>query len=152
MSASRAGRFNPVEKTLVTHWLGGWVGFQSQSGVVPKRKIPYPYQESDPGRPARSVVYILTELPQIWVMRSVSHYCVSYACYLAWTGVSWESCKMDLLLDLRFWSLLSLLGLLIPCPLRTKAHMARAGPHTYTLTVSVLSFVLCTMFTQYNWG
>jgi hypothetical protein len=31
-SASRPGRFAPRERTIGTHWIGGWVGPQSRSG------------------------------------------------------------------------------------------------------------------------
>jgi hypothetical protein len=39
-SASRPGRFIPGERATDTHWIGGWVGPQSQSGRRGEDKIP----------------------------------------------------------------------------------------------------------------
>jgi hypothetical protein len=56
-SASRPGRFTPA-----THWIWGWVGAKTGMDAVAKRKIPNPLRELNPGRPARSLVTIPTEL------------------------------------------------------------------------------------------
>jgi hypothetical protein len=39
-SASRPGRFTPMEKSPGTHWIGGWVGPRTVLDAVVKRKIP----------------------------------------------------------------------------------------------------------------
>jgi hypothetical protein len=38
-SASRSGRFTPLEKTLSTHWIGTWVGPRVGLDAVEKRKF-----------------------------------------------------------------------------------------------------------------
>jgi hypothetical protein len=50
-SASRTDRFNPTERALDTHWIGGWVGPRAVLDAVVKRKIPSPCQESNPRTP-----------------------------------------------------------------------------------------------------
>jgi len=40
------------------------VGLQSRSGYGDEERNPCPYLESNPGRPGRSLVTILTELPR----------------------------------------------------------------------------------------
>jgi hypothetical protein len=61
-SASRAGRFTPGERAPGTHWIGGWVGPGAILNAVVKRKIPSPFRESKPNRPARSLVALPTKL------------------------------------------------------------------------------------------
>jgi hypothetical protein len=39
------------ERDPGTHWIGGWVGPRAVLDVVVKRKIPSPYQESNPITP-----------------------------------------------------------------------------------------------------
>jgi hypothetical protein len=47
----------PLEKqSLVTYWIGGWVGSRPSLDAVAKRRIPFPPQESNSGRPACSIV------------------------------------------------------------------------------------------------
>jgi hypothetical protein len=49
-----------------THWLGDWVGLRAGlDTAVVKRKNPCPYRESNPSRPGRSLVTILTEVPRL---------------------------------------------------------------------------------------
>jgi hypothetical protein len=50
-SASRFGRFTPRERTLATHWIGGWVGFRAVLDTVVKRKIPNPLRKLNPRTP-----------------------------------------------------------------------------------------------------
>jgi hypothetical protein len=50
-SASRPGRFTPRERSLGTHWIGGWVGSRAVLDAVVKRKIPSPSRESNPRTP-----------------------------------------------------------------------------------------------------
>jgi hypothetical protein len=50
----------PGERALGTHWIGGWVGPRASMDAVAKRKIPSPFQESNPSCPARSLVAIST--------------------------------------------------------------------------------------------
>jgi hypothetical protein len=52
-SASRPGRFTPVEIAPGSHWIGGWVGPRTGLDAVEKRKILY-CQEPNPGRRDRS--------------------------------------------------------------------------------------------------
>jgi len=49
--SSRPGRFTPMERTLGTHWIGGWVGPRAVLEAVVKRKIPSPRRESKPRIP-----------------------------------------------------------------------------------------------------
>jgi hypothetical protein len=49
-----------------THRTGEWVGSRAGLDAVAKRNqsLHYPYRKSNPGRPVRSLVIILTELPR----------------------------------------------------------------------------------------
>jgi len=60
-SASRLGRFTPS-----THWIRGWVGPIAGLDAVVKRNESHhcSCRESNSGRPARSLVSTLTELPR----------------------------------------------------------------------------------------
>jgi hypothetical protein len=64
--ASRTGRFTPRERAAGIHWIGGWVGSRAGMDTMTKRKKSHhcPRRELNPSRPARSLVTILTELPQ----------------------------------------------------------------------------------------
>jgi hypothetical protein len=56
-SASRTGRFTPRERTPGTHWIGDWVGSQSQSGHGVEQKNSHSLQGTEPrlsDSPARS--------------------------------------------------------------------------------------------------
>jgi hypothetical protein len=48
-----------------TRWIAGWVGPRAGPDAVKKRKIPCLHREFYAAHPARSVVTILTELPQL---------------------------------------------------------------------------------------
>jgi len=61
-SASRPGCFTLGKRSSDTHWVGGWVGLGTSLDAVAKREIPCPLRKSSPGRPARSLDAILTEL------------------------------------------------------------------------------------------
>jgi hypothetical protein len=50
-SASRPSRFTPRERSLGTHWIGGWVEPRAILDAVVKRKIPSPRRESNPRTP-----------------------------------------------------------------------------------------------------
>jgi hypothetical protein len=78
-SASRPGRFTPRVRAPGDHWRGGWVCPRTDLDAVAKRKksLPYPWQESNPGRPARSLVSILIELLLILLI-SVSNRCFKF--------------------------------------------------------------------------
>jgi hypothetical protein len=52
-SASRLGRFTPVDTAPVTHFIGGWMGPRAGLDVIIKRKITFPFLESNLGSPAR---------------------------------------------------------------------------------------------------
>jgi hypothetical protein len=58
-SASRFGRFAVEEIVRDTHWIGGWVG--PRFGLDAMKKYPCPYRESNPGRPALSLVTVFTD-------------------------------------------------------------------------------------------
>jgi len=61
-SASRSGRFTHEERYPDFQWLGGWVVPRAGLDAVMKRKksLPCPCRESNAGRPARSLVTIMT--------------------------------------------------------------------------------------------
>jgi len=63
-SISRFDRFTPGVKAPVTNWIGGWVGPRAGLDAIAKRTISHHCLcwELNPGRPARSLVSILTEL------------------------------------------------------------------------------------------
>jgi hypothetical protein len=54
----------PRRKSPVIHWIGGWVGPRAGLGAVAKREKFHYWlcRESNAGRPARSLVSVLTEL------------------------------------------------------------------------------------------
>jgi hypothetical protein len=62
---SRLGHFTHGEKALGTHWMGGWMGLRAGLDAVAERKIPCPCRQSNPGRPARCLITVLTELFRI---------------------------------------------------------------------------------------
>jgi hypothetical protein len=65
-SASLLGRFNPPgERTTGAHWIGGCVGPRTSLDAVGEKKILIPCPESNPGRPARSLLAIPTELSRL---------------------------------------------------------------------------------------
>jgi hypothetical protein len=64
-SASRPDRFTPGEMVAGTHSIRGWVGPRAALDAVGKRRNPSPFRESNPGRPVRSLVTILTELTRL---------------------------------------------------------------------------------------
>jgi hypothetical protein len=47
-SASRPGHFTPKERAPGTHWIGSLVGPRASLDAMVRRKIPSPYQDSDP--------------------------------------------------------------------------------------------------------
>jgi len=55
----------PKERTPATHWIGSWVGHRAGLDAMARSKNPTPYQESNPNRPVRSLVTIMTDLPRI---------------------------------------------------------------------------------------
>jgi hypothetical protein len=63
-TSSHPGRFTPGLRAPCTRWIRGWVGPRSSLDAVTKSKniIIAPCRESIPGRPAHSLVTILTEL------------------------------------------------------------------------------------------
>jgi hypothetical protein len=50
----------PGERAPGTHRIGGWMNPKANLDAVAKRKIPASRRESNPGRPSRSLVTILT--------------------------------------------------------------------------------------------
>jgi hypothetical protein len=52
-------------KSPFTNRTGGWVGPRAGLDVTEKRKISFPCRESNPGRPACSLVAIPTELSRL---------------------------------------------------------------------------------------
>jgi hypothetical protein len=77
-SASRTGRFPPPrgEEVPGTPWIGSWVGPRDGPETTAKRKNPFPCRESNPERPVRSLITLLTELYgshvisyKVWIFR-----------------------------------------------------------------------------------
>jgi hypothetical protein len=64
-SSSRPDRFIPEERASGTHLIGGWVGPRAGLDTAVKRKIRSPSLELNPGRLARSLVIILSEIPSL---------------------------------------------------------------------------------------
>jgi hypothetical protein len=62
LTASRLGRFTPMEIAPCTHRIGGQMGPTAVLDVVVKRIIPSPRRESNPDLPARSLIALPTEL------------------------------------------------------------------------------------------
>jgi len=62
-SASRPGCFTSRERAPGTHWIGLRVCLYA----VAKKKSLCSYRKSNAGRPARRLVTILTELPQLFL-------------------------------------------------------------------------------------
>jgi hypothetical protein len=60
--ASRPGLFTPGRRA---HWTEGWVSPRAGLDAVAKRKNPCPCRELNPGRPACSLVIMLSELPRL---------------------------------------------------------------------------------------
>jgi hypothetical protein len=56
-------------KSLCAHWVGGWVGPRAGLDASVKRKCLTLCRESNPGRPAPSLVTILTELPRLPLLK-----------------------------------------------------------------------------------
>jgi hypothetical protein len=54
MEVSDHGRFTPRERTLDTHWIGGWVGPVAGLDAVVKKKFPAPADTRTPYYPVRS--------------------------------------------------------------------------------------------------
>jgi hypothetical protein len=59
-------------KAIGTHWTGGWVGPRAGVDTVANRKLPSPCQESNPDRPARSVLKIAHDGDAVSVRPHVS--------------------------------------------------------------------------------
>jgi hypothetical protein len=64
---------NPREKSHRFSWLGGWMGPRSGLDTVANRKISNPYQKSNSGLLALSLVTLLTELPRSAVPSVLEH-------------------------------------------------------------------------------
>jgi hypothetical protein len=58
----------PRERTPGTYWIGGRVGPRGGLDTVAKIKVSTPCRESNPDRPACSLVTILTELSRLHVI------------------------------------------------------------------------------------
>jgi hypothetical protein len=67
-----SGQLYPRERALSTHWIGGWMCPRVDLDALTKRKGPCPFQESNPGRPARILVTVLTELS--WLLNLLNNY------------------------------------------------------------------------------
>jgi hypothetical protein len=55
----------PGKEPHGTHWIGGWLYSRADLDVVARKKNPNPFQESNPDRPAFSLVSVLTRLLQL---------------------------------------------------------------------------------------
>jgi len=68
--AISSGRFIPEERAPSTHWIGGWM--DSRAGLDTTEKF-LPCRESNPDRPARNLVTILTDLPRFRIFPVTFH-------------------------------------------------------------------------------
>jgi len=59
------GQLHPGERNPSTHWIGGWVGPSADLDAVAKWKDFCPWQESNPSRPAHSLLSVLTALSRL---------------------------------------------------------------------------------------
>jgi len=76
-------------KSPGNHWIGGWLGPRAGLDAMAKRKIPYPCRVSNSGRPARSLVTILTELFRLHLLVLVATQSRAYSIIDCWnTGTS----------------------------------------------------------------
>jgi hypothetical protein len=64
-SVSRYGGLTPWETASGTNWIGRWVGPRAGLDAEVKWRNPCPCRESNPARPAPSLVTILTELTRL---------------------------------------------------------------------------------------
>jgi len=64
-SALRLGQSTPGERPPCIHWMEGCVGFRDGLDTLSRRKIPSPCRKSNHGRPAHSLVTIMTELQRL---------------------------------------------------------------------------------------
>jgi hypothetical protein len=55
------------ERIPGAHWMRGWVGHKAGLDIVEKRKISWPFQELNPGRPARCM-----SLYRLWIELTVA--------------------------------------------------------------------------------
>jgi hypothetical protein len=78
-SASRPGRFTPMETDPGTHWIGGWVGHRAVLDAVVKRKIPSTRRESNPRTP---IVQPVAQRYTDWGIMAHCHYQVPNLIYL----------------------------------------------------------------------
>jgi hypothetical protein len=63
------------ERAPCTHLIGGWVGPRAGLDAVAKRRNPIiALTESNPGRPVRRLVTILTELPRLPFCMAVDNF------------------------------------------------------------------------------
>jgi hypothetical protein len=80
-SVSRPGRFIRRERTLGTHWIGGWGGGPQVWDTVSKRKIPSPRRESNPDYPIIQPVashYIYWAIPALHLNVIVKTYILQW--------------------------------------------------------------------------
>jgi hypothetical protein len=68
-SASRLGHLTSRERALDAHLTGGKVRLRAGLDAVAKRKNYSPCREWNPGRPARSLVSVLTEYIPVAVVK-----------------------------------------------------------------------------------
>jgi hypothetical protein len=63
-------------KSLLYHWIGGWVGLRASVDAVAKRKkfLPCPCWELNPSCPAHSLVTILTEIHWVVIITHNEHH------------------------------------------------------------------------------
>jgi hypothetical protein len=94
------GRFTPRRKDPETHWIGGLVGPKACLDAAAKSKIPCPSRESKLGRPAYSLVTILTELSRLFPYSECSNSGVIWHIWnpyieRTWTSEKWRKTGLD---------------------------------------------------------
>jgi hypothetical protein len=70
-SASLPGGFITRERAADIRFIGGWVGLRTGLDVMANEKSSCPYRESNPCRPARSLVTMLTEISRLLIRLQV---------------------------------------------------------------------------------
>jgi hypothetical protein len=72
----------PGKENPSTHWIGGWVSSRADLDMVVRRKSTSPCRESNPGRPACSLVSILPQLRRLSICRCSRNIVLCFVIFL----------------------------------------------------------------------